>query len=247
MRKDLRFLPLLFVLTAAGCASDSGWQGEAGRILQQVAQQPGATMALDNSEIIAGLREALAQGTSKAINQLGRNDGFWKDVAVRIPLPEPISGMEKTLRQFGQGARVDEFHLTLNRAAERATPQVADIFSNAVRQMSVADARAILQGPQDAATRYFQRTASDTLRQKILPIVQNATAGVGVTQSYKQLISQAGPYLQLAGRSTPDLDSFVTDRALDGLFTTIAVEEARIRQNPAARGTELLRRVFGSR
>jgi hypothetical protein len=243
----LRFLPLLLVLTAAGCASDSRWQGEAGRILQQVAQQPGATTALDNSEIIAGLHEALAQGTSKAINQLGRNDGFWKDVAVRIPLPEPISGMEKTLRQFGQGARVDEFHLTLNRAAERATPQVADIFSNAVRQMSVADARAILQGPQDAATRYFQRTASDTLRQKILPIVQNATASVGVTQSYKQLTAQAGPYLQLAGRSTPDLDTFVTDRALDGLFTTIAVEEARIRQNPAARGTELLRRVFGSR
>lgn len=232
-------------LLLSGCAGD--WQGEAGRVLQQMSQQPGATAVLDNSQIVAGLREALAQGTTRAVNQLGRNDGFWQDPAVRIPLPGPIAGIEKTLRQLGQGARVDEFHLTLNRAAERAVPQVADIFGNAVRQMSVADARAILEGQPDAATRYFQRVSTDALRQKILPIVQNATTQVGLTQDYKSLMTRAGPLLQMAGKSVPDLDTYVTDRALDGLFTTIAAEEKCIREQPAARTSEILRTVFGSR
>lgn len=243
--KPLRVAVCVLSLGCSACAGD--WQGEAGRILQQVQQQGGASAALSDSEIVSGLREALAQGTTRAINQLGRTDGYWKDAGVRIPLPAPISGFEKSLRQFGQGARVDEFQLTLNRAAERAVPQVADIFGNAVRQMSVQDARGILGGGNDAATRYFQRVSSDSLRQKILPIVQNATAGVGVTQSYKQLTAQAGPLLQMAGKTTPDLDAFVTEKALEGLFTTIAAEEARIRENPAARGTELLKRVFGNR
>lgn len=245
MNPFARLLCLPALLAVSGCAAD--WQGEAGRILQQVAQQPASSAALDNSEIVAGLREALAQGTTRAVNQLGRSDGFWKDAAVRIPLPAPVGNLEKSLRQFGQGARVDEFHLALNRAAERAVPQVADIFGDAVRQMSVADAGAILRGEPDAATRYFQRTASDSLRQRIQPLVAQATAQTGLTQSYKRLMTQAGPLLQLAGRNTPDLDAYVTDKTLDGLFTTIAAEEARIRQNPAARGSEILQRVFGSR
>lgn len=240
-------LPLTLSLAAAGCAAEGGWQGQAGRVLQQIGSAPAGTAALDNSTIIAGLREALAQGTTKAINQLGRTDGFWQNAAVRIPLPAPISNLDKTLRQLGQGARVDEFQLTLNRAAERAVPQVADIFGNAVRQMSVADARAILDGPDDAATRYFQRTATDSLRQKVLPIVRDATANVGVTQSYKQLAAKAGPLLKMSGQSLPDLDTYVTDQTLAGLFTTIAGEEASIRENPAARSSEILQRVFGRR
>ena len=132
-------------------------------------------------------------------------------------------------------------------AAESSVPQVADIFGNAVRQMSVADARAILEGQQDAATRYFERTATPALRARILPIVQGATASVGVTQSYKKLSGQIGPWLQLSGRSMPDLDGYVTDQALDALFAKIAIEEANIRTNPAARSTELLKQVFGSR
>lgn len=242
LSRTLRVLPFLLL---TGCAGD--WQGEAGRVLQQVAQQPGGTAVLDNSQIVAGLREALAQGTIRAVNQLGRTDGFWRDAGVRIPLPAPIAGIEKTLRQFGQGAKVDQFHLTLNRAAERAVPQVADIFGDAVRRMSVADARAILEGQPDAATRYFQRVSSDSLRQKILPLVTDAMAQVGLTQEYKSLMTRAGPLLQIAGKSVPDLDRYVTDRALDGLFTTIAAEELRIRTQPAARTTELLRRVFGGR
>jgi hypothetical protein len=242
----LRFPALLLALACGGCAS-SDWQSDAGRILEQIQGQPGAAAALNDSEIVAGLREALAQGTTRAINQLGRTDGFWGDAGVRVPLPDPLTRYERTLRQYGQGARLDAFQLTLNRAAEQAVPQVADIFGAAVRQMSIADARAILSGQPDAATQYFRRVSSESLRQKILPIVQGATARVGVTQSYKQLMGQAGPVLQLAGYQAPDLDSFVTQKALDGLFVNIAAEEARIRQNPAARGSELLRKVFGAR
>jgi hypothetical protein len=242
--RPLRLTALVLALACTACAGD--WQGEAGRILQQV-QQQGAASTLGENEIVAGLREALAQGTTNAVNQLGRTDGFWKDAAVKIPLPAALGNVEKTLRQLGQGQRLDEFQLTLNRAAEAAVPQVADIFGDAVRQMSVQDARSILGGSNDAATRYFERVSSSSLRDKILPIVQNATAKVGVTQSYKQLTAQAGPLMQLAGKSIPDLDAYVTERAMAGLFTTIAEEEARIRENPAARTTEVLRRVFGSR
>ncbi len=242
--RPLRLTALVLALACTACAGD--WQGEAGRILQQV-QQQGATSTLGENEIVAGLREALAQGTTNAVNQLGRTDGFWKDAAVKIPLPAALGNVEKTLRQLGQGQRLDEFQLTLNRAAEAAVPQVADIFGDAVRQMSVQDARSILGGSNDAATRYFERVSSSSLRDKILPIVQNATAKVGVTQSYKQLTAQAGPLMQLAGKSIPDLDAYVTERAMAGLFTTIAEEEARIRENPAARTTEVLKRVFGSR
>jgi len=201
----------------------------------------------DQSQIIAGLREALAQGTTRAVNELGRPDGFWKDATVRIPLPEPLAGAEKTLRQFGQGSKIDSFQLALNRAAEAAVPQVAVVLGDAVRQMSIKDARAILSGQQDAATQYFRRVSAPALRERMLPIVQSATANVGVTQSYKKLSSQINPWLPQGSKTMPDLDGYVTDRALEALFTKIAAEEANIRQNPAARGTELLRQVFGSR
>jgi len=228
----------------AGCAA-AEWQQGLGQVLGAV-QQPGGGAALGEAEIIGGLREALAQGTTQAIRQLGRSDGYWGDAGVRIPLPESVQRMEGTLRQLGQGARVDQFHLTLNRAAEQAVPQVADIFGNAVRQMSIQDARSILHGPSDAATQYFRRSSSAALHDKVYPIVQATTRSVGVTQQYKQLVSEYGPLLRMAGVKAGDLDAYVTDRALAGLFTTIATEEARIRRDPAARGTELLRRVFGA-
>ncbi|WP_211234492.1 DUF4197 domain-containing protein [Solimonas soli] len=206
----------------------------------------GAAAGLDDSQIVAGLREALAQGVTRAVNELGRPDGFWKDPDVRIPLPDPLAGAEKTLRQFGQGNKLDNFQLALNRAAESAVPQVAIVLGDAVRQMSIKDARAILAGPPDAATQYFRRVSGATLRERMLPIVQGATAGVGVAQSYKKLAGQIGSWLQPAGKSIPDLDGYVTDQALDALFAKIAIEEANIRQNPAARGSELLRKVFAA-
>jgi hypothetical protein len=202
---------------------------------------------LSENEILGGLREALAQGTTRAINQLGHTDGFWQNLAVRVPLPESLARGEKVMRRVGLGPRLDEFHLTLNRAAERAVPDVADIFGNAVRQLTIADARSILMGADDAATQFFRRTAGATLHERVLPIVERATQGVGVTSQYKKLVANYGPVLQMAGVHDTDLDAFVTDKALDGLFLMIADEEKRIRENPVARTTEILRRVFGSR
>ncbi|MDM4770751.1 DUF4197 domain-containing protein [Solimonas sp. SE-A11] len=231
-------------LCLAGCAS-TDWEQGMGQVLGAI-QQPGTQAALGENEIIGGLREALAVGTTKAINQLGRPDGYWANAGVRIPLPPEMVKLEKSLRQFGQDKLVDDFHLTLNRAAEQAVPQVADIFGNAVRQMSIQDARAILNGSPDAATQFFRRTTSESIYAKVYPIVQTSTQRVGVTQQYKKLASSYGPLLKMAGVKNLDLDSYVTEQALAGLFTTIAQEEARIRQNPAARTSDILKRVFGA-
>lgn len=235
MKKSIAALSLC--LAVGACA-------ELGPVLEGLGQAGGP---LTENEIVMGLREALAQGTTRAVNQLGRSDGFWQNLAVRVPLPASLAKGEKMLRQVGLGPRIDEFHLTLNRAAEKAVPEAADLFGNAVRQMTIADARSILQGADDAATQFFRRTAGESLRQRILPIVQNATQQVGVTQQYKRMVQNYGPMLQMAGVRDTDLDAFVTAKALDGLFLVVAEEEKRIRENPLARTTEILRRVFGSR
>ncbi|HUS25105.1 MAG TPA: DUF4197 domain-containing protein [Candidatus Binatia bacterium] len=243
-----RLLAILIVVGLGGCATSDDWASGLGQVLGGMQQPAGQQQApLGEGEILLGLREALAQGTTRAINQLGRSDGFWQDLRVRIPLPESVAKMEKTLRQFGQGAAVDEFHLTLNRAAEQAVPHVADIFGNAVRKMTFQDARAILGGQQDAATQFFRRTTGEAIYAKVLPVVQGATQRVGVTQRYKQMVASYAPFLQMAGVKSTDLDAYVAGQALDGLFLMIADEEARIRRDPIARTTEILRRVFGSR
>ena len=244
-----RMLPVLAVLLAP-LSVQADWKNELNKVWQAVQQNPQAQTvaqsALSNTEILKGLKEALAQGTTRAINSLGRSDGFWQNALVRIPMPDNITRVDKSLRKFGQGPRLDQFHLTLNRAAESAVPQVADIFGNAVRQMSIEDVRGILAGQPDAATQFFKRTTSDSIYAKVLPLVQGATQKVGVTQQYKSLMTSYGPMLKMAGVQNTDLDGYVTRKAMDGLFVTIAEEEARIRQDPAARGTTILKKVFGA-
>lgn len=241
-------IPAVFLLFAAsGGTAHADWREELRKIAQQVMAQPATQSALSDSDILMGLKEALAQGTRNSIASLGRSDGFWKNSGVRVPLPDSIGRFEAKLRKFGAGAPVDQFHLTLNRAAEQAVPQVADLFGNAVRQMNIQDVRGILSGQSDAATQFFKRTTGDAIRAKFLPIVTSATAKVGVTQQYKSLTRSYGPIMQMAGVKNPDLDAYVTEKAMDGLFTTIAAEEAKIRQDPAARTSEILKKVFGSR
>jgi hypothetical protein len=243
----MRYSSLLLVLMLASASAHADWKSDLGQVWQQVQKNPqaaGQLNALSDSEVLSGLREALAQGTTKAINSLGKTDGFWQNASVRIPLPDTFTRAEGTLRKFGGGAALDEFHLTLNRAAEKAVPQVADIFGNAVRKMTIGDARGILGGAPDAATQFFRKNASDAIYAKVLPLVTSATKKVGVTQQYKQLTGSYGPFLQLAGIKNTDLDSYVTQKAMDGLFSTIAAEEANIRANPAARTTEILKKVF---
>ncbi len=214
---------------------------------------------LPTSDIAAGLKEALANGTTNAINSLGRNGGFWNNPNVRIPLPGKLDQAGKLARQLGQGAKVDAFELSMNRAAEKAVPQVAQIFGDAIRKMTLSDARGILTGGDRAATDYFRRVAGDALTTRIRPIVAKATSSVGVTQKYKSFTSgsSAGALGDMLGKfggsdsnnagSSLDLDDYVTKQTINGLFTEIGAQEQSIRSNPGARTTDLLKKVFGGK
>lgn len=201
-------------------------------------------LALDDSQIVAGLKEALGNGVKQAVNNLGKADGFLKDVNVKILLPEGFKKVDRSMRLLGQGQLVDQFVTTMNRAAEQATPMAAEVLGDAVRKMSIADARSILTGTNNAATQFFRRTSETNLHSKLLPIVQKATASAGVTGAYKQMIAKAGIAGQFLGSDVVDVDAYVTRKSLDGLFLKISEEEKRIRDNPAARTTDLLQKVF---
>jgi len=215
------------------------------KITQSVAASEGAA-ALSNDEIIAGLRDALEQGAKTAISTLGREDGFFGNQSVKIPMPDALAKMDSILRGLGQSRYVDEFVLTMNRAAESAIPEASAIVGDAIRNMTVEDANIILNGPDDAATQYFRKVGEKRLVKKIQPIVADATSRTGATKAYKQAVDRAGPAAGLLGDDTLDLDNYVTDRALDGLFLMVAAEEKRIRENPIARSTNLLKKVFGA-
>jgi hypothetical protein len=204
-----------------------------------------ARAALGTDEVVAGLKEALARGAEDAVARLGRHDGFLGDPAVRIPLPRTLDSAATVMRALGQGRYPDEFEATMNRAAERAVPESGAILGDAIRNLGIDEARRILDGPEDAATRYFRKVSEQRLTTALRPVVSKATSRVGVTAAYKRLVAEAGPATALLGSDIGDLDGYVTQQTLDGLFTVIAAEERRIRRDPAARTTELLRRVFG--
>ena len=205
-----------------------------------------ATAVLDDSEVVAGLKEALAQGVESAIGSLGKTDGFLGNDLVRIAMPDQVSSVADMARKFGAGSYVDSFETTMNRAAEKAVPEAAGIFGDAIRDMSVEDAQGILAGGDTAATDYLRKTAGERLVQSFRPVVERTTAEVGVTSAYKEMVAQAGPLASLGGGAA-DLDGYVTEGAVDGLFTMIAKEEQNIRSNPMARGSDLLQKVFGSK
>lgn len=233
----------------AGSQVQAGWSDYLDKLKGAVspATDSTASAALSTDEMVAGLREALRQGTHFAVSRLGQPDGFLGDARVRIPMPDSLSWAEKSLRTLGQGRLADEFITSMNRAAEKAVPEAAALFASAIDSMTLDDAREILNGPDDAATRYFRDRTGAALAEKMRPIVSEATASAGVTASYKQMMSRAGGLGSLLGGNSTDLDGYVTDKALDGLFLMVAEEEQRIRENPLARGSELLRKVFGSR
>lgn len=200
---------------------------------------------LTQAEMNGGLKEALAVGAERAIKGLSRPGGYLDDSSVRIPLPGALKNTEKALRMMGQGKRVDEFITTVNRAAERAIPKASRIVGNAVRDMTIADAQKILTGPGDAATQYFRGKTTQDLTAAMLPIVKQATESAGVTKAYKGMVDKAGPASSLMGSSL-DLDAYVTEKTLDGLFLKVAAEEKAIRTNPVARSSDLLKKVFGA-
>ncbi len=203
--------------------------------------------ALSDLDISRGLREALNKGVRNAVADLGRRNGFLDNSRVRIPLPKELRRSEKALRAMGQGRRVDEFIESMNHAAEEAVPVALDIFVDSIMQMTFDDARQILFSRQDdAATQFFRRTSEDRLREEFRPIVERFTEQVGVTQKYKQMIGRYGFLGRVVGQDASDIDGYVTEKALDGLFLLIADEEQRIRRDPVGRTSAILRAVFGA-
>ena len=201
--------------------------------------------ALSNEDIVAGLKQALNKGASYAVDNLGKADGFLKNNNVKIPMPKKLTKVESLLRKAGNDKYADEFITTMNRAAETAVPLTLDIIKQGVTEMSIEDAKNILQGPDDAATQYLKKSGSEKLSAQITPIVKDATAKTGVTAIYKKMYGKlgfAGKYLNLEDYN---VDSYVTQKTMDGLFTMIAQEEKKIRDNPAERTTDILKSVFG--
>jgi hypothetical protein len=216
----------------------------------------GSTAGLDSlsqDQMTQGLKEALGKGVQHAVSQLGHDGGFLTNASVKIPMPEKLRTVETTLRTLKQDKMADDFVNTMNHAAEQAVPEAAGVFGDAVKGMSIADAKAILTGPNDAATQYFRRVTQTNLHAKFLPIVKTATDKTGVTSSYKRIMATASGSNYLgsfgSGLLNPeslDIDVYVTDKALDGLFKMIATEEKLIRENPMAQSSGLLQKVFGA-
>jgi len=200
---------------------------------------------LPESTLIDGLKEALRTGSERVVGQLGRNDGFNGDPDVRIPLPSTLRRAQSLLEEAGLGGYGEDLALRLNRAAETAVPEARDVFVQAIQQMSVDEAREIVTGPDDAATRYFEKAMSPELRERMRPIVTDALSEVGAIQVYQRFTSQY-QNLPLVPDVEANLADHTLDRALDGVFHYMAREEAAIRNDPARRTTELLQKVFGA-
>ena len=213
----------------------------------------GVLSSLSHDQMVQGLKQALTSGVQSAIRELGHDGGFLTNLNVKIPLPPQLQTIERTLRALKQDQLADEFVAAMNHAAEQAVPSGLEVFGQAISQMTIADAQSILLGPPDAATQYFRRVTETNLFERFLPVVKRATDATGVTATYKKLL-QAGNANKYVGAflgalSNPpslDIDAYVTNKALDGLFKVVAEEERRIRENPVAQTSELLRRVFGA-
>ncbi|PKM16908.1 MAG: DUF4197 domain-containing protein [Gammaproteobacteria bacterium HGW-Gammaproteobacteria-2] len=241
----LPFLGSLTLALSAPCAAQS-LSDRLGQLLGQSSTSENSVAPVGEADAAAGVKEALAQGTRNAVLRLGRTDGFLADEAVRIATPKSLRKATKLARKFGAGASVDAFEISMNRAAEQAVPAAADIFADTVRAMTVKDALDIVRGSDDAGTQYFRKVSEDRLRDAFLPIVSKATANNDVTQRYKTLTEKTGALAGAFGAGNmQDIDGYVTDKALDGLFHHIAEEEKAIRNNPLKRGSDLLKRVFG--
>jgi hypothetical protein len=198
----------------------------------------------ENGQMASGLKEALEIGTKNTVSLTGKPDGFFGNEAIKILLPEKLGVVEKGLRLAGQGHLVDDFVLSMNRAAEKAAPAANSIFQDAIKQMTFADARSILTSGDTAATNYFKEKTSDQLRVAFRPPVKSAMEQAGVTQRYKAMTGQLSS-MPFAHAPSFDLDEYVVTKTLDGLFYVLGQEEKKIRTNPAAQVTPLLRQVFG--
>lgn len=200
---------------------------------------------LTQREALAGLKAALEQGSNAAVAALGRADGFLGNPQVKIPLPESLERTEKLARRLGFAHEVDDLVVAMNRAAEAAVPEARKLLVDAVKKMSAQDAKGILAGGETAGTEYFRRTTHAQLQARFLPIVQAATAKVGVAQKYREFAKPAAAF-GLLKTEHADLDAYVTRKALDGLYFMLGEEEKKIRKDPARAASSIVKKVFGA-
>jgi hypothetical protein len=204
-----------------------------------------SSQPLTTAEVAEGLKEALIKGISTGSDVASQLDGYFKNPEIKIPFPPEVKKVEDRLRQVGFGNEVDKFVMTLNRGAEDAAKEAKPIFIAAIRAMTIQDAWAILRGEPDAATQFLKRTTSSQLKEKFKPVIQNSLNKVNATRYYSDIVNRYNQ-IPLVQKVNPNLDDYATDKAIEGLFILIAREENNIRQNPVARTTELLRKVFGA-
>lgn len=243
MKKYVYLLPLCIVLFS-GCESTQ-------QILKDLGQAtgsgtgPGSNTGLSNGDIIAGLKEALSVGAQRSSNQLSAMDGFFKNAAIKILLPEEAQKVEKTMRDLGMGSLVDKAILSLNRAAEDAATSAAPIFINAIKSITITDALGILRGSDTAATSFLRGRTTTALTSAFRPVIDKSLAKVNATKYWSDVFTA---YNQFAAKKiNPDLAGYVTEKALGGIFYQVGLEEKAIRKDPVARTTEILKKVFGSR
>src|SRR5579859_2233167 len=213
-----------------------------------IAWSAGAHAQLEHitrQDATAALKAALEKGSVAAVASLGRVDGFLGNPQVRIPLPESAQRAEHLLWRVGMGKYADELIVTMNRAAEQAVPEAKSIFVDSVKKMSVQDAKGVLTGGDTAGTEYFRRTTREQLHKRFLPIVEKATARVQLAQKYDQYAERAAS-LGLLRKEDADLDEYVTQKALDGVYLMVAEEEKKIRKDPVGTGSAIIRKVFGA-
>jgi len=198
----------------------------------------------DDKTLISGLKEALSIGTENAVKNVSQVDGYFTNQMIKILIPEKIQKVADILKKVGYQKQVDDFILSMNRAAEKAAPQATSFFIDAIKEMTFEDARKILGGGDTSATDFFKSKTSDKLYNAFKPIVSSSMGEVGVTRSYKEMMAQYES-LPFISKESVDLDHYVTNKALDGLFYMVGQEEKKIRTDPAARVTDLLKTVFG--
>lgn len=235
-----KFIFLSIMLTGCTTAQINQTLNEVNKVVNTTPAAP----QLTTEEVGGGLKEALINGISKGADLVSLTDGYFKNAEIKIPFPPEVKKVEDKLRQVGLGNKVDEFVMTLNRGAEDAAKEAKPIFISAIKQMSIEDAWGLLKGNPDAATQFLKRTTTAQLKEKFSPVVQASLNKVNATKYYSDVINTYNkiPFVE---KVNPDLNDYATTKAIEGLFVMVAKEELNIRQNPLARTTDLLKRVFG--
>lgn len=248
--KKVIYLVGCIVAFSATNVSAQGWKDlkkKAKKQTEKVSIPKGlpSSGGLSQEEVGRGLKEALNRGVDKGVTQLNKKDGYFKDAQIKIPMPDEAKKVESKLRSLGQGKKVDEAIESMNRAAEDAAKGAKDIFVVAIKSMTLTDAMSILKGDDDAATKYLSKATRTELTKKFQPVIKVSLDKVGATKHWKTVFGSYNK-LPFVSKINPDLEEYVTDKALNGLFIQVAKEELKIRKDPAARATDLLKKVFGN-